>query len=369
MLSMISRLLLLACTPLYVLGLDRAEADRALERAVALLIRGDRAGAAAILAPLRRHAEVSTGRDMATPDDWYVLGRVLFHGNDEGALGAFDRAIAGRSDDAAFYFWRGAVHLEARRLDEALADVRRATQLESKNERYLETFADLLGRQGRLEEAHTAWLELRALAPTSAVPLIGLTTLFASRRLFAQAIPFAVAAVEIDRRNPTARANLGLLYQDLARYADAIEQYRTLIELTPDAWRPRAKLVQLYEATNDLAGRDAARAALLDVARQKRPDEPCFCREQRTITGKRVVFCEYFERGDVQFGDLTVYVAMVLDTAGVESYRITLESLNRHHRVPAPEPRDTGDRTGLDIRRLPGERARHLGPPRRRADV
>lgn len=135
-------------------------------------------------------------------------------------------------------------------------------------------------------------------------------------------------AIQFYKEDPEILYNGGLAAFLAKEFPQAIEWWKKVATLTPKDGQVWAKLVQAYQASGNLAGRDAARDALLELYRSKADEEfskrEFYCREQMEIRGRRIFAFEHFELK----GDRAVrYVFVVLkDDSDEENYRISLGS-------------------------------------------
>lgn len=118
-------------------------------------------------------------------------------------------------------------------------------------------------------------------------------------------------------------------------FATAEKLWKSLTGLDPDDWRPRAKLVQAYQALGDLKARDLQRAKLLELRKSGKSEElnkqDFYCREQFEAAGKKVMVFEHFElKGERALR----YVFTVLDESGEgQAFRISLGSYETTNRI------------------------------------
>jgi hypothetical protein len=82
-------------------------------------------------------------------------------------------------------------------------------------------------------------------------------------------------------------------------FSTAVTLWKRLKEVEPDEWQARAKLVQAYQALNDLKARDDERTALFELRKSGKNKElstqKFYCREQMEIAGRKVYVFEHYE--------------------------------------------------------------------------
>lgn len=130
--------------------------------------------------------------------------------------------------------------------------------------------------------------------------------------------------------------DLGLSAYRSRKFAEAANYLRRLKAQAPQDLRVRAKLVQVYEALENLSERDAERDELLALVGQQKdgPNRPAnYCRDQFTVGGWAVQAVENFEL----VGDMAVRYTFFVFRAGEQqpTYHISLGSYtltNQHMR-------------------------------------
>jgi tetratricopeptide (TPR) repeat protein len=122
--------------------------------------------------------------------------------------------------------------------------------------------------------------------------------------------------------------NGGLAAFMIKDFATAEKLWKSMAELDQGDWRPRAKLVQAYQALGDLKARDEQRRKLLDLRKGGKSEDlnklEYYCREQFEAAGKKVMVYEHFElKGERALR----YAFVVLDESGEgQAFRISLGS-------------------------------------------
>lgn len=196
-------------TLLYQAG--RADAaDAAVDRALEL--------APEDLRPLRRRLEfrAATGR--------YEAARV-----------DAERYLAERSEDAHAHFVFGFVHDRSGRPEAAAASYRRAIEIDPGAHAPLNNLADLLGREGRLDEALEAAQQAYRLSDEDPFVLDTLGWLYLRRGLVDRSISILEQARSVAPGLPDAQLHLALAYREAGRRDEARE---LLVALRPKAPEP-----------------------------------------------------------------------------------------------------------------------------------
>ena len=125
----------------------------------------------------------------------------------------------------------------------------------------------------------------------------------------------------------------------------AAELWKHLVELDPDDWRARSKLIQVYQALGKTAERDAQRAALFELWKAGKDEDMLkqgeYCRDQFEVNGAKVMVFEKFEfKGDRPIR----YVFVVLGPDGkTEDHNFSLGSYEltnqMWHETTKPKPK------------------------------
>ncbi len=148
------------------------------------------------------------------------------------------------------------------------------------------------------------------------------------KKRYSEALSQYRAALGVDPDEPTLLYDAGLAAYLSKDYSSAAPFWVRFVQIVPDDWRVRAKLVQTYQALSDLKARDDARQALFKLrAGRKLPElnaQQTYCREQFEVDGQPVFAYEFFElTGSIA----TRYKFVVVDEkSDSEKYRIDLES-------------------------------------------
>jgi tetratricopeptide (TPR) repeat protein len=139
----------------------------------------------------------------------------------------------------------------------------------------------------------------------------------------AEALTFYEQALALAPDNEEALYNAGMAAFMVRKYDTAGQFWKHLERSTPDDWRLRSKLVQVYQALGDLKSRDAERGSVLELWKHGIVEQEKFCRDQFEIANRQVMAFEYFElKGDRGLR----YEFYVLDDSSNEDYRVSLGS-------------------------------------------
>ena len=169
-----------------------------------------------------------------------------------------------------------------------------------------------------------------------------------------EALPLYEKVLGQNPDNQGALYNAALSYFMTGDYPNARKAWEKLEQLAPDDWIVKAKLIQTYQAENNMSARDRERAALLEMRKKARNLElnktETFCREQSTINGKRVMVLEHFEMK----GDRAVrYAFVVLNGEGKEDYHLSLGSYDLTNAIWA-EKNKARSKAGIRLYHLDG---------------
>lgn len=208
----------------------------------------DEAGMAQLEAHLKSQAAEGDGAD------WSLLARFyLRRGQDEAALAALGKAIAGQPDDAILLLERARV--QARRLDfqAATEDLEKARVSEDPELalRASKQLGRIFLRMGRMKEAHRVWQETLANNPDDTDLLEDLVEVAASEGDPGQALDFLEKLQEatIDPYRQTQQMlRKGDLLQSAGRIDEALLVYdQALDSVGQGSWLERETLAQIEE--------------------------------------------------------------------------------------------------------------------------
>lgn len=209
---------------------------------------------------------------------WYRLGDLLRDQEQyTEALYAYDNGRLRDKDTALFHMRRGAVYVRMGRVQDAVAEMQIAIDVEPTNlQPYLELgvvlrdyvqdrekalaifqqayqlapnemwpslgIGETYRAMGDYDQAETWFAQARRLAPTAAEPVYFLGLNHLARRDFAGAVSFLEAAVALQPNQENYHRSLGEAYAGLARWEAAIETYRKLLLLNPSADYARSRI-------------------------------------------------------------------------------------------------------------------------------
>jgi|GEM_PF-963217 len=177
----------------------------------------------------------------------------------------------------------------------ALAEARRATELDPGLGRYWRLLGTLHLQLHQPTEARTAIERALALEPDD------LQTLFLSGMLAEDEGKDDAALAAFERARTIApdfalaHANAGRLLQERGQFEAALACFQKAADLEPRDWRARERLVQLHQALGHTAQRDAEREALLKLRQAGLVDQDFFIREQWREGERSIVVVENFD--------------------------------------------------------------------------
>lgn len=166
------------------------------------------------------------------------------------------------------------------------------------------------------------------------------------QRKYAEAALRYKEALMIVPDNPALLYNGGLAYYSSKDYATAADLWTHLKRIEPSDWELRARLIQVYQALNKTAERDAERQELFAMWKSGKSEELKkkveYCRDQFEVKDQKVMAFELFElKGERALR----YVFSILNAAGNgEEFRISLGSYEMDNAIwrettkPTPKP-------------------------------
>jgi arylsulfatase A-like enzyme/Flp pilus assembly protein TadD len=168
--------------------------------------------------------------------------------DEEQALRHFETAIEmdpGGTGPAAFNEI-GALHLRARRFEEARAAYHEALRIDGLNGVAHTGLADILIEEGKLDEARRELRRALRFNPGQPGALASLASLQREQGAYDNAIELCRRALELSPKHPQAHNNIGLVYRQQGELDLAEEHYLKAIEYGPFLDAPHVNLAQLY---------------------------------------------------------------------------------------------------------------------------
>ena len=141
---------------------------------------------------------------------------------------------------------RGVAYAEQGQLDEALAEYRRAIELEPDNAGAYRNVGTSLGEQGQWEEAAVAYERAIELDPEFGEAYGDLVAVYLNLERLSDAVAAGERAIELSPDYAGAHNNLGVAYREQGRTDEATAQWQEAIELDPDNVNPRVHLGRSY---------------------------------------------------------------------------------------------------------------------------
>jgi TolB-like protein/Tfp pilus assembly protein PilF len=168
----------------------------------------------------------------------------------------YRRAIELNPNYAPVRHWYSNLLRDTGRLDEAVAQIERAVELDPLSAVIRENLGGALAAQGKFHEAEIAFRRALTIDPSRPQPywILALLNAYAFNQ-FADAIPLAQRATELDSGSPIPLVLLANMYADLGDDDKSLETNATAAKRWPDS-----PLVQFNLAVTNLYRRNAAGA-------------------------------------------------------------------------------------------------------------
>ncbi|MFZ5906712.1 MAG: tetratricopeptide repeat protein [Nitrospirota bacterium] len=187
--------------------------------------RGDEAEAA-----LQKALDIDPKNDIALD----VLGLFMYDkGNYEEALRLFSSAIELYPRDSIFYANRGVVFAGTGDMEKAREDYQRAAGLDPGNFETFKGLGYIALAEGKTDEAVQYLLKSSLMMPYYANPHIYLAIAYYQQGNISRALDELKLAEELDPRDPLPHVVAQIIYQDLFRPFDAIQEATKALELLP----------------------------------------------------------------------------------------------------------------------------------------
>jgi eukaryotic-like serine/threonine-protein kinase len=209
--------------------------------------------------------------DDRLPAAHVTLGRLnTTLGKTDLALQEFQKALNINPRDAEAIMGMATIYERMSHLDEAEANYKRAIALRPDYWGGYAALANFYDRQNRMQDAIAQQKRVIQLTPDNPV---GYANLGAEYMTFDDAQSTAAAEAAFKKSiqlapNYQAYANLGLLYSNNKRYADAAEALRKALELNDKDWRVWANLVVVYDWLDDREKMAPVRAKTISLLEQ-----------------------------------------------------------------------------------------------------
>ncbi len=147
---------------------------------------------------------------------------------------------------AGEHIQQGVEYAERGQFDKALAEYRRAIELEPDNADAYRNVGTSLGEQGQWEEAAVAYEKAIELDPEFGEAYGDLVAAYLKLDRLSDAVVAGEQAIELSPDYSGAHNNLGVAYNEQGRKDEAIAQWEKAIQLDPDSANPRVHLGRVY---------------------------------------------------------------------------------------------------------------------------
>ncbi|HKP54454.1 MAG TPA: tetratricopeptide repeat protein [Chloroflexia bacterium] len=159
---------------------------------------------------------------------------------------AFEHAIATGAEDKRSHYGLGVMHLEFREYDTAIAEFRRAFELDPKYAAPHNSLGNVYRQQGQYDDAIAEYKRNIELDPKDAFPHNGLGNVYSDQGKCDDAIAAYKRAMELDPKLAPPHIGLGNVYSKQGKYDDAIAAYKRAMELNPKLSSPHNWLGILF---------------------------------------------------------------------------------------------------------------------------
>jgi eukaryotic-like serine/threonine-protein kinase len=145
-------------------------------------------------------------------------------------MASYEQAELRNSDFAEGHRIAGLLEADRRRLEQAIARMRRATEFQPPHPDAFRRLGQLFARNRQLPEALQAYGEAQRLAPRDARIYQDLSNLYSAESKFDEASKALQRAVELAPERPIFRELLARTYQDQGRFSEAETQLRAVLK-------------------------------------------------------------------------------------------------------------------------------------------
>jgi tetratricopeptide (TPR) repeat protein len=225
-----------------------------------------------------------------------LLGRAhIIMGEIDKANTAIDKALALEPKSADAHRAKGLALQEGDDLDGAVKEITKAAELAPKQAVNFYELGQALLRGKKNEEALAAYRKAAQVDPKHAKAILMAGVVLMELGKENDALEQFKKAAAADPSYVMAWRNVGQIYQNQGKPAQAIEAFRAVVKLEPGDISSRGKIVQCDEAMGKPKERDADRAALFELFKAGKVEEPFYCRDQFAVGTIKLMVFEYFE--------------------------------------------------------------------------
>ena len=154
--------------------------------------------------------------------------------NDEEKLEIINIRLKKTPDDAELLFDRAGIYINQERYNDAITDLMKATELESKNKEYLMRLGDTYFRIGDMEHSYKAIERVTELDPKYKDAYMKLGEIAFYSKDYDRAMEHLSKVTADDPNNQNALFMKGFIYKETEDTANAAFYFRKVIDLYPD---------------------------------------------------------------------------------------------------------------------------------------
>lgn len=185
----------------------------------------------------------------------------------ENPLDVLTKKISADSSDAFLFHERSRIYLFDNQIENSLADINRALQLNGKVPLFFLTLAEIYLHMGQTDGCNLALQKAAELDPTNSIPYFRLSELNLLLKDYTTAMMYADRSLAVNVVNPDAHFAKGLIFLAKQDTANAIREFQFSLDQREDFIEPMLQLGIIY--TNQ---RNPLAEAYLNKAIKTYPD-------------------------------------------------------------------------------------------------
>lgn len=169
----------------------------------------------------------------ALPSACHTLSNETIQATDEN-LARLNAALYRKPKDATLRYERGRVLMDLQRLNEAIADLQAATELDPDNIDYLLSLSDAFFANGNVEKSYETLQRALDLNPEHFEALLKMSEITFYSKDFDRSMAMLNKVTAQDPNNRTAFFMKGFIYKETGDTLNAIQYFRRVTEMYPD---------------------------------------------------------------------------------------------------------------------------------------
>lgn len=169
---------------------------------------------------------------------------------------AMGMAACRHHNDAEFYYMRGLERMEAQQVNDAILDLRKATELDDSKVDYFTALGDAYFMNGDMGNSFSALQKALKLDSKNVEALLKMGEITFYSKDYDRSLETLSKVTSLDKNNRTAFLMKAFIYKEMGDTTNAVQLFRHVIELYPDYAPAYEELGLIYANARNILGEE-----------------------------------------------------------------------------------------------------------------